>query len=244
MTGTAPQRYETLEGAVPVFYSPGSETPAKDVKRYLDAGIAVLPEVLNVETPRLKALLVASGDWTTAPRENETPYPPGLPYFTRTTEPSTLVLPEELSPAIQPRTETTLPLAVWHELAHAFILQRPIVKAPAWLREFVPQAASAAVAKREGLPLEAHLKRIDARPGFGVREFGGVASARDQMRFQNLLLLLALAALEEFGDSFLKRLVHELWDETDVVNEERAEELLAGSLGSGGRKWLETREEF
>jgi hypothetical protein len=35
-----------------------------------------------------------------------------------------------------------------------------------------------------------------------------------------------------------------LWDEEDVVGEERAEELLAGSLGPGGREWLASRSEF
>lgn len=64
------------------------------------------------------------------------------------------------------------------------------------------------------------------------------------MVFQNLLLLLGAAAVEEFGDGFLKRLVHALWEETDIVNEERAEELLADALGSGGREWLASRPEF
>lgn len=42
----------------------------------------------------------------------------------------------------------------------------------------------------------------------------------------------------------MKRLVHALWEETDVVDEERAEELLANSLGPGGRAWLALRPEF
>jgi hypothetical protein len=42
----------------------------------------------------------------------------------------------------------------------------------------------------------------------------------------------------------LKRLVHALWEETDVVNEERAEKLLADALGPGGREWLRFRPEF
>jgi hypothetical protein len=64
------------------------------------------------------------------------------------------------------------------------------------------------------------------------------------MAFQNLLLVLGAAAVEEFGDEFLKRLVHALWEEKDIVNEERAEELLADALGAGGRSWLRSRPEF
>lgn len=243
MTGTTPHKYEKLEGAVPVFHAPELSDLAVEVSRYLGAGISALPEILAVETPELRALLVANGDWESAPRESELPYPPGLPYFTRSTEPSTLVLPEELSPAIRPRTEATLPLVVWHELAHAFLLRRPLVKTSAWLREFLPQTASAAVAKREKVSLEEHLSRT-SHPGFGVREFGGAAKAEEQMAFQNLLLSLGAAALEEFGEDFLKRLVHALWNETDVVDEARAEKLFATSLGSGGREWLDAREEF
>ena len=52
------------------------------------------------------------------------------------------------------------------------------------------------------------------------------------------------AAAEEFGDGFLKRLVRALWKETEIVNEERAEELLADALGPGGRAWLDSRPEY
>ncbi len=248
--------YEKLDGSVPVAYSPGLETLAEEIQRHFDTGIAALSEIFDAEKTRretahravsptmsVEAVVSTDEDWDFAPRENEHPYPPGLPYFTRSTDPPTLVFPEELSPAIQPRTEATLPLTVWHELAHAFILQRPMVRTPAWLREFAPQTASAAVAGREGLPLDEHLKRI-SHPGFTARGFRGPAAAEEQMSFQNLLLSLGNAAVDEFGEGFLNRLVHGLWNETDVVGEERAEELLAESLGSGGKAWLEARDEY
>ncbi|MGH3087836.1 MAG: hypothetical protein ACRDSJ_11035 [Rubrobacteraceae bacterium] len=246
--------YEKLGGAIPVLYAPGLERRAGEARRHLDAGFAALSDIFDVAEPgrdvacyvstmRIEAVIVADNDWRSAPRENERPYPPGLPYFTRSTEPPTLVLPEELSPAIRPRTGATLPLTVWHELAHAFFLRRPVVKTPAWLREFVPQTASATVAKREELSLEEHLARIE-HPGFAVREFTGAATAKEQMAFQNLLLSLGDAAVEQFGEDFLKRLVHALWNETEIVDEKRAEELLDAALGPGGREWLEARSEF
>jgi hypothetical protein len=58
------------------------------------------------------------------------------------------------------------------------------------------------------------------------------------------LLVLASAALEEFGEDFMRRLFYGLWDEDEIVDEERAEELLAGALGPGGREWLASRPEF
>ncbi|MCA1687668.1 MAG: hypothetical protein LC714_03510 [Actinobacteria bacterium] len=64
------------------------------------------------------------------------------------------------------------------------------------------------------------------------------------MAFQNLLLALGAAAVERFGEGFLGTLAHALWDERDVIGEDRAAELLAESLGPDGREWLESRPEF
>ncbi len=239
------QGCKRLDGAVPVIHAPGIEEPAARLQRLLKAGATSLSETLDVEAPELQALLVADEDWNEAPRENaHASYPLGLPYFTRSIRPPALVLPTVLSPVFRPRTEATYPLAVWHELAHAFLLQRDVVRTPTWLRELVPQAASAAVALRVGVPLHEHLSRIEREPDFTIRGLKGHADADQQMAFQNLLLLLGTAAVEEFGDGFLKRLVHALWEEKDIVNEERAEELLADTLGPGGRAWLRSRPEF
>ena len=217
---------------------------AEELRDVLGTGADVLAEILAAEPPPLQALLVVDEDWREAPRESERPYPPGLPYFTRATDPPSLVLPKTLSPAITPRTKATLPLTVWHELAHAFLLRREVPRTPAWLRELVPQALSAAVARRAGLPLGEHLSEVDRDPGFTVRGLKGHAGAEEQMAFQNLLLLLGDAALDEFREGFLRRLVHDLWAETDVVDETRAEELLARALGKRGLEWLRSRPEF
>jgi len=124
------------------------------------------------------------------------------------------------------------------------LLSREVVRTPAWLGEFVPQAASAAIAKRASLSLDTHLAQVDEKPGFTVRDLRGLAGAREQMSFQNLLLVLASAALEEFGEDLLGRLFHGLWEQDEIVDEERAEELLADALGPGGREWLASRPEF
>jgi hypothetical protein len=229
---------------VPVLYTPRLARKATEVRGYLTQGYMALGRILSVEPPRIVAYLVAGEDWNRAPRDNARPYPPGLPYFTRSVEPPALVLPDELSTVFRPRTAATLPLTVWHELAHAFLLGREVVRTPAWLGEFVPQAASAAVARRAGLPLQEHLSRVEREPGLTVRTFRGPAGARDQMSFQNLLLLLGAAALEEFGEGFLRRSFHALWVEDGIVDEERAEELLGAALGPGGREWLVSRPEF
>ncbi len=235
--------YERMDGAVPVFHPPGMEERAAEMRDLLDTGAACLSDVLDVASPKLESLLVADADWRHAPREHERPYPPGLPYLTQSVEPPVLVLSETLSPVFRPRTGATWPLVVWHELAHAFLLQKPVPRAPAWLREFVPQALSVAVARRAGL-LDGHLGEMELACGFTVREYAGPADAERQMEFQNLLLRLGAAALEEFGERFLHRLADALWKETEVIGEERAEELLAGSLGHGGWEWLEGRPEF
>lgn len=236
--------YERLDGAVPVLYPPELEDRARELREVLATGGRELSSLFDVEPPALQALLVADADWREAPRENSRPYPPGLSYFTRAIFPPALVLPERLSPAFGPRTEATLPLTIWHELAHAFLLQREMVLTPPWLREFVPQTAAAAVARRTGTPLEEHLSRADGGSGFDVRAFGGPADAGRQMAFQNSLLALGNDALEEFGEGFLGKLARAMWNEESVVNGRRAEELLAGALGDGGREWLASRPEF
>jgi len=236
--------YERLPGAVSVFHALGMVERAAEASMLLERGAAALSGMLDLETPELQAFLVAEEDWDEAPRESERAYPPGLPYFTRSTRPPALVLPVALSPVFRPHTEATYPLVVWHELTHAFLLQGEVVRTPAWLVELVPQAASAAVARRTRLPLEEHLGRVDREPGFTVRGFRGHADAETQMAFQHLLLLLGADAIEEFGEESLGRLVRALWRETEVVGEERAGELLAEALGPGGREWLLSRPEF
>ena len=236
--------YERLDGVIPVVHAAGMKQQAAEARRLLETGTGALSALLAMEPPELDAFLVTDEDWNEAPRENARAYPPGLPYFTRSVRPPALVLPATLSPVFRPRTQATYPLVVWHELAHAFLLRREVVRTPPWLREFVPQAASAAVARRTRLPLEEHLNGIDREPGFTIRDLGGHVGADEQMAFQNLLLLLGAAAMEEFGDGFLKRLINALWEEADIVNEERAEELLANALGPGGREWLASRPEF
>ena len=245
-TRVSSQAYERLDGPVPVFHPPRLAGEGREAREYLTQGHDAMSDLLAVrrDVPAVQAFLVAQEDWDGAPRENERPYPAGLPYFTRVLDPPTLVLPEELSPVFEPRTDATLPLTLWHELAHAFLLSREVVRVPVWLGELVPQASSAAVARRVGLPIEDHLKRISSAPGFTVRGFAGPAGAAEQMKFQNLLLLFGAAMLEEFGDGFLGRLFRALWDERDVVGEARAERLLADALGPEGREWLRSRPEF
>ena len=98
--------------------------------------------------------------------------------------------------------------------------------------------------RRVGLALDEYLEEIERSPSFTVRNYSDRADAEGQMAFQNLLLALGAAALESFGEAFLRTLAHALWSERDVVDEERGEELLAGSLGPGGREWLKSRPEF
>lgn len=234
-------RLEGEHGAV-VRHAPSQAERGREVLTHLEKGLGTLPGVLGLPAPELEALVVADDDWNDAPRDSPRPYPQGLPYLTRAAETRTLVIPASLSATIQPRTRVTLPLVVNHELAHAFLAGEMAARTPPWLRELPPQAASAAVVQREELPLEEHLAKIES-PGFTIRGFRTPAGAEDQMSFQNLLLKLVAAALEEFGEEFIRRLVDSLRRE-NVVDEARAEESLAAALGDGGAEWLATREEF
>ena len=221
----------------------GMEDRAGETRGLLDEGTGTLSEILDTGTPDLSALLVADEDWVDAPREGQRPYPSGLPYLTQSIDPPTLVMPGTLSEVFEPRTLATWPLVVWHELAHAFLLQRPVPRTPVWMREFVPQALAAAVARRNGV-LSQHLEAVATPSDLTIRDFGGPADAKQQMAFQNALLGLGSAALEEFGEDFPGRLVHALWNQTEIVGEARAEQLLADALGPDSRSWLEGRTEL
>ena len=98
---------------MPVLYAPRLAGRAAELSGLLAQGYRTLGQILSAEPPRIIAYLVADEDWRGAPRENARPYPPGLPYFTRSVEPPALVLPEELSTVFRPRTAATLPLTVW-----------------------------------------------------------------------------------------------------------------------------------
>lgn len=240
--GTA-KNLEKHPGAVPALYSSGLKEKAFELSGLLSTGHAHMTELFQTEPPRLRAMLLDETDWRDTPREAGRPYPFGLPYFTRAAETPTLVFPAALSDIFQPRTDLTFPLAAWHELAHAFFLSREVVKTPLWLGEFVPQAAAAAVALREGASVGEHLSQVE-KPDFTVRGFTLPATAEEQMRFQNLLLSFSVAIVRQFGDGFLSRLVRSVWGEEDVVSGERAESLFVESLGSGGREWVYSREDF
>jgi hypothetical protein len=242
--GTALPGYLPLVGraGAVVRHAPALAERGREVLAHLESGFATLPGVLGLPKPELEALVVTDDDWHEAPRDSSRPYPRGLPYFTRASNPPALVIPAALSGAITPRTPATLPLVVNHELAHAFLAGDMPSRIPAWLRELPPQTASAIVARHEGVPLDAHLAEMGSPP-FTIRSFRTPASAEDQMSFQNLLLRLGAAALEEFGEGFTRRLIFSLRHEEEADGA-RAEALLEGALGEGGREWLRAREEF
>lgn len=239
--------YVRLEGGpgTTVLHAPALTDRGRQVLDHLESGFATVPDLLGLPAPALEAMIVADEEWSQAPRESSRAYPTGLPYFTRATNPPALVLPETLSAAIQPRTPATLPLVVHHELAHAFLAGRMAARPSAWLRELPPQATSAAMARREGQPLDEHLSEIPEvrSPGFTIRSFRTPAGAEAQMAFQNLLLKLGAAALEEFGEGFLVRLSSALCEGCEL-DEARAAGVLADALGEGGREWLASRKEF
>lgn len=241
---TITRDYECHTGEITVWYSPGMSQWARDVQHRLEFGAWELSEILDTRPPRLQALIIMKRDRDRAPREREAVYPSGLPYYTGVTNPPTLVLPDILSPVIQPRTEVTGSLIMWHELAHAFLAQEDLQRMPLWLKELTAQSSAAAIARRSGASLDEHLQLIDYRPGFTIRTFKGRASAKEQMQFQNLLLLLGSAALDKFGDEYLQGLVEALRSAPGAVSEERAVQLLAEALDTGGEAWLKSRPEF
>ncbi len=88
----------------------------------------------------------------------------------------------------------------------------------------------------------ASLRGYERRPGAFPVVFA--PQERDAAERLRSVLETGAAALEDFGEGFLKVLAHALREERDVVDEERAEELLTDALGPGGREWLSARPEY
>ena len=230
---------------MPVLYAPRLGAKAMELRGYLAEGYRTLSGYSPSSRPEIIALLVADEDWKDAPRDNARPYPPGLPYFTRSVEPPALVLPEELSHRVQAKDRRH---AAPYRLARAGprLLARAGGREDPGLARGVRPAGRLGGDRPQGRSLAGRASVADRK---GARVYGAelpwVRRGRGiRCRSRTCCCCSASAALEEFGEGFLRRIFHALWEEDEIVDEERAEELLADALGPGGREWLASRPEF
>src|SRR5579872_4364778 len=92
------EHYETLAEPMTVYYPTGQDTLARWVFQSVDKASKLLAQLLDTLAPEMEILLVAPGDWQNAPREEPEETTILLPYWTDSTEPSSLVVPTQLDP--------------------------------------------------------------------------------------------------------------------------------------------------
>ena len=138
--------YHTPAGLPAIFYPPGQEElAARSQQEVVQAGQA-LGQLLDLPLPAMEVLLIAPSDWQRAPRDEEEEAPGNmLPYWTDATQPSTLVIPQQMDEIVGEATPEKRSLLLYHELAHAFLETdaRPWPdESPLWADEWQLQFAA------------------------------------------------------------------------------------------------------
>ena len=220
----------------------GWRMKAGEVRDYLAEGYSALSGILSVEPPGIAALLVADEDWRDAPRDNARPYPPGLPYFTRSVEPPALVLPEELSPVFRPRTAATLPLTSGTSW--------PTPSCSAGGRQDPGLARGARPASRlggdrkKGRICRWRTSVTDRQePGFTVRSFRGRRGRGIRCRSRTCCSFWRRRRWRSSARASWTHLPRPLGRRRDS-RRGAGRGVARGRLGPGGREWLASRPEF
>src|SRR5260370_16508472 len=93
----------------------------------------------------MEILLVAPDDWQNAPGEEPEESFIMLPYWTDTTDPSTMVVPLQLDSIMGSYSQEKLAFLLFHEVAHAFLACDPHpwpLESPLWADEWQLQFAA------------------------------------------------------------------------------------------------------
>jgi len=257
------EQYDTLAEPLTVYYPTGQEEPARWIFQSIDKAGKLLAQLLGQSMPEMEILLVAPGDWDTAPGEDlgESGELISLPYWTDATQPPSLVVPLQLDTMLGEPTREKLAFLLYHEMAHAFIENdsRPWPEeSPLWADEWQVHFAALWLAQQidgqQGIvtkDLREHYAELfvpeeDGKTPITVRGFDwdGETSPQDYLRFDLLLEQFAADLLEHSDPELLPRFLALYRKEQNVLLSDDVTEILATALGPGGAEWLEERVYF
>ncbi|HKV59169.1 MAG TPA: hypothetical protein VJO32_12845, partial [Ktedonobacteraceae bacterium] len=245
------EHYETLAGPMTVYYPTGQDTLARWVFQSVDKACKLLAQLLDTLAPEIEILLVAPGNWQNAPREEPEETVILLPYWTDSTEPSSLVVPTQLDPIMGSYSQEKLAFLLFHEVAHAFLASDPRpwpLESPLWADEWQLQFAALwlyhQVYSTAGIvmtDLHSHYEEIfepeaDDKTPVTVRGFDWYEDTTPQDYLEYTLLLERFAAdlLARYDAAILPRFI-ELYRKEDATwLSDDVTRLLGIALGEGG----------
>ncbi len=256
------ERYEMQGEQLKIYYPAGEETQASWVFHTIDQANRSLAKLLNRPAPEMEILLVASKDWENRPREmpEEQAELAGsgnlLPYWTDSTQPSTLVIPVALDPIIGEPTQQKLAFLLYHEITRAFLENDPRPwpdEYPLWADEWQLQFAALWLAQKingqQGIVTsDLHQKYAeifapeeDGKTPVTVRGFDWYedTSPEDYLCFDLLLEQFAADLLARYGPEPLPHFLALYRQDHHVLLSDDVTEMLGSVLGPGGVEWLE-----
>lgn len=250
------ERYQTLADPVLVHYPPGQDAQARQVLQWVDEANKLLAGLLVIPAPEMGILLIAPEDWQDAPRDEPEETVMMLPYWTNSTEPSTLVVPTELDPIMGSFAPEKLAFLLFHEVAHAFVASDPRpwpAESPLWADEWQLQFAALwlyqMIYHTTGVVMfDLHLQNreifepeADGKTPVTVRGFDWYEDTTPQDYLEYTLLLERFAddLLERYDPDILPRFIELYRKEGVTWLSDEITNLLGIALGDGGEAWLE-----
>jgi hypothetical protein len=250
------EHYETLDEPLTVYYPRGQEEHAHWVFQTIEQAGKLLSTLLGQPVPDIELLLVAPDDWELAPREEaEEPAVPN-PYWTDSTNPSSLVIPLELDPIFGELTLEKLAFTLYHELALAFLENDPRPwpeEYPLWADEWQLKLAalwlSQQITRRQGIVnsdlheqyADIFEPEADGRTPVTIRGFDWYedTTPEDYLVYELLLEQFAADLLAKYGPEVLPRFLSLYRTNRAVLLSDEATQMLAQALGPGSAEWLE-----
>ena len=253
------EQYETLAGPLTVYYPAGQEESARWISQSIDKAGKSLAQLLGQSVPEMEILLVAPGDWDTAPGEDlgESGALISLPYWTDATQPPSLVVPLQLDPVMGEPTQEKLAFLLYHEMVHAFIENdsRPWPEeSPLWADEWQLQFAALwlfhQIHSGYGIVMtDLHEKyeeifepEPDGKTPVTVRGFDWYedTTPEDYLIYTLLLERFAADLLANFDAEILPRFLDLYRKDDAVLLSDEVTHMLGTALGPDGEEWLES----
>jgi len=250
------ERYETLAEPMTVYYPTGQDTLARWIFQSIEKANELLAQLLNTPAPEMEILLVAPDDWQNAPGEEPEESFIMLPYWTDTTDPSTMVVPLQLDSITGRYSQEKLAFLLFHEVAHAFLACDPHpwpLESPLWADEWQLQFAALWLYQQiyhtTGVVMfDLHLAyreifepEADGKTPVTVRGFDWYEDTTPQDYLEYTLLLERFAddLLERYKPDILPRFIELYRREGVIWLSDEVTNLLGVTLGAGGEAWLE-----
>ncbi|MBA2395844.1 MAG: hypothetical protein H0V70_24210 [Ktedonobacteraceae bacterium] len=249
--------YETFLEGIKIYYPAGEEVHARRIVQTTMRAGELLSTLLKQPMPPLEVLLVATDDWSLAPREEAEENTDLLPYWTNVRTPGTLVVPVEVASVFGEPTQEKLAFMLYQALTLAFLEddQRPWPDDyPLWADEWQLKVAALWLAQRldavQGLVnkdlreeyADIFEPEADGKTPVTIRGFDWFedTAVEDYLTYELLLEQFAADLLAKYESDVLPHFLDLYRNGRTVLLSDDATLMLASVLGAGGEEWLES----